>query len=469
MKPATPEAYELLHKGAQALAKMEANGIKIDTKKLKNNISLCEKKQADIYEYIQKLHEMKLWKKKYKKDFNINSLDQLGDILFNEMGIKPKHFTAKGNPSTDSTALEAVGTPFVKEFLRYKKYEKTIGTFLKGLQKEIVNGYLHPFFNLHLVDTYRSSSDSPNFQNLPIRDGEIAELIRSVIVSRFKNGHIAEADFSGIEVKVAACYHKDPVMLDYIHDKSKDMHRDAAMACFMIKEVSEVTKQIRYSGKNKYVFPEFYGSWWKEVAVNLWDSIDQLGLKTASGIPLKELLKKQGIRKLGDFNEGKPLPHTFCRHIKEVEDKFWNETFKVYTQWKKDWYNAYLKKGYFTSLTGFVYSTLCRKNQVINYPIQGSAFHCLLYCVIKIMEKLEKYKMKSLAIAQIHDSELGDTPHKELNDYTDIVRETMEVDLLKHFPWIIVPMEIEMEVSPMGGSWFEKKGWDMENKIWIKK
>ncbi|NIS13857.1 MAG: hypothetical protein GWN12_18860, partial [Thermoplasmata archaeon] len=81
--------------------------------------------------------------------------------------------------------------------------------------------------------TFRSSSDSFNFQNIPIRDLELARLIRQAIIAR--SGHrLVEIDYSGVEVHVAACYHQDPTMLEYLEDKSKDLHRDMAMEIFKL-------------------------------------------------------------------------------------------------------------------------------------------------------------------------------------------------------------------------------------------
>jgi DNA polymerase I-like protein with 3'-5' exonuclease and polymerase domains len=96
------------------------------------------------------------------------------------------------------------------------------------------------------------------------------------------------------------------------------------------------------------------------------------------------------------------------------------------------------------------------RKQVSNYPAQGSAFHCLLWCLIQIQKTIKKHHMKSVIIGQIHDSVLADVARGELRDYMEIAHEIMSVKLKKHWKWIIVPMEAECEVAPPGESWYKK-------------
>src|SRR5690606_6500640 len=123
--------------------------------------------------------------------------------------------------------------PFVKTYLEIKKLTKAVSTNFRGILREVVDGKVHCFFNLHLVQTYRSSSDSFNYQNIPVREEEIAKLIRRSFVAR-PGRQIIEIDIKGAEVITAACYHKDPTMLAYIKDPSKDMHRDMAMELYLL-------------------------------------------------------------------------------------------------------------------------------------------------------------------------------------------------------------------------------------------
>ena len=151
------------------------------------------------------------------------------------------------------------------------------------------------------------------------------------------------------------------------------------------------------------------------------------------------------------------MPGTFEHHLKEVENDFWNNRFGDYGQWKKDWFDAYLEKGYFDLYTGFRIYGSHRRNQVCNYPVQGSAFHCLLWTLIQVNKALRHYKMKSKVVGQIHDSLIGDVRENELTYYLELVEHIVTVKLRKHYPWLIVPLEVEYEICARGASWFEKK------------
>jgi DNA polymerase I-like protein with 3'-5' exonuclease and polymerase domains len=330
VKPSTVDAYQLLHEGVVAFSEVERNGICIDTNYLNKAINETTQKIKDDTKKLYADEVFKQWKKQYGQNTNLDSTDQLGTVLFKVMGHKCPSLTKTGKPKTDIATLERLKVPFVKDYLALKKIKKAKSTYLMGIQRETVDGYLHPVFNLHLVSTYRGSSDSPNFQNMPIRNFEMGKLIRQCFIPRASNRCIVETDYSGIEVHGAAWYHKDPTMLNYIHDKTKDMHRDMAQQCYKLpakemialsgdKDDAKRIKNIRFCGKNQFVFPEFYGDWWFSCAPCLWNMIDQMGLHTRDGRSLKKHLKLKGIRKLGVLDmEVRPAPGTFLHHIKEV-------------------------------------------------------------------------------------------------------------------------------------------------------
>ncbi len=462
LRPISSEGYKLFHEGTLALSQVEHNGMRIDTKYLGRTIKKLDKKIAQLSNEMKESAECrrvyKTWRKRYGVKTNLGSHEQLGRVLFDDLKIKGKGTTKSGRWKSDKDALEDIDLPFVKKYLEAEKLKKARSTYLGGILREVdSNGFLHPVFNLHTVATYRSSVSDPNTQNIPIRDTYVASLVRPCFISRWRNGQIGEADFSGVEVRVSACYNKDPQLLTYIKDKTTDMHRDMGMECYKLSK-SQMTKEIRYCAKNRLVFPFFYGDWFFSCAQSLWDAIDRMKLKTAQGTPLKEYLRKKGITKLGNLDPDKePLPRTFLYHIKQVEKRFWGERFKVYDKWKVDWWEAFLKKGYFDTYTGFRCGGLLDRKQVSNYPIQGSAFHCLLWCLIQIQKILKKRNLKSVIIGQIHDSVLFDIFPGESKIIYNICKTIMTVKLRKHWPWLIVPIEFEFEISPSGKSWHEKE------------
>jgi hypothetical protein len=224
----------------------------------------------------------------------------------------------------------------------------------------------------------------------------------------------------------------------------------------------QVTKSIRFLGKNGFVFPEFYGSYWVSIAPELWKSAAKE--KLPCGTLLLDHLKSKGIEELGELVEddrGFFKPATvdcFYAHVRRIEIWLWTKKFYRYASWRKRWYDDYLdsKDRSFTSLTDFRYKGEMRRTEVINIPIQGSAFHCLLWSLIKIQDWLTRNKMKTKIIGEIHDSILFNFVPGELVSVLRKTREVMTVDVRKHWPWIITPLAVEAEVAPPGKSWDEK-------------
>jgi len=284
----------------------------------------------------------------------------------------------------------------------------------------------------------------------------MAEMIRNCFIPR--EGHmITELDFSGVEVSVAACYHKDPVMINYLLDPASDMHKDIASQIYKV-EKKDITKQVRHAGKNKFVFPEFYGSYWLNCGTDLWNAMTIDDLRGPNDIPMMEHLASKGIKKLGAIDDShNPTQGSFLAHMKEVEEDFWGNRFKVYDKWKRNWMKKYEKLGYFETLSGFRMEGVMNRKEVINFGVQGSAFHCLLYCLIQVNKALKKYKMKTRLVGQIHDSLVADNPENELQDYLEIAQEIMTVKINQFAPWLVVPLEIEAEATPVNGSWYTKK------------
>lgn len=455
IEPICLEGYRLLHDGMIELAQVEANGIRIDTDRLAKTKELIKSRLRDLRREMEADPVWRVWKKRYGERMNLTSRDQLATILHVDLEYEVSKETDAGRPATDEEALQKIDSPFAKILVRYLKYEKALGTFLRGIEREVVDGRIHPSFHLHTARTYRSSSSEPNFQNFPVRDKEISQIIRSHFIASEEHV-LVENDFRGAEVVVSAAYHKDPNFISYITDPSKDMHRDMAAQIYMLSP-EEVTKDIRYGAKNKFVFPQFYGDFYVACAKNLWEWIRLGNLTSPGGDSLYEHLRRKGIKELGDCDPDKePRPGTFESHIQKVERDFWERRFGGYGKWRKIWYRRYQDRGYFDLLTGFRIHGLFQRNAVVNYPVQGSAFHCLLWCLIRVNRLLRKYRMKSMVVGQIHDSMVGDVKISELRQYLEIIEQVTTVDLRKAYQWLVVPLEIEYEICPVGGSWYEK-------------
>ncbi len=206
----------------------------------------------------------------------------------------------------------------------------------------------------------------------------------------------------------------------------------------LFKEQDEVSKFERYQAKNQFVFPQFYGDWFKTCATSIWNDMHD---------ETREHLKSKGIKNYNRFEN----------HVKEVERKFWHERFPVYNKWKDKTWTKYERTGRVELMTGFVCSGNMKINEVLNRPIQGPAFHCLLWSLIQLNQYMRKEKFDSLIIGQIHDSILMDAVPDERADLFPVIRQIMCEDIREHWSWIIVPLDIEAEITEIDQAWSTKK------------
>lgn len=452
-----PKAMKLFHDGVKALSQVESNGIRVNVEYVTSQIVLLEKQIAVNNHELKKDPIYKMWKRRFGDAAKIGSKDQLAEVIFRVVGHEiKKGFTATHKLASDEAAYNHLRhIPFIDKYFKNEKLKKAHG-YLKGMMREIVNSTIHPNFNLHAIITYRSSSDNPNFQNIPKRNRDIAAMIRRAYVPR--PGHkIAEIDISGAEVRISACYNRDPQLITYIKDPRTDMHLDTACDMFFLKPEEVDKKGPRDCCKNMFVFPQFYGSVWFQCAPHIWEAMKarKFVIKDTD-IPVARRLKEHGITKLGMCEAGKePEPGTFAAHVKDVENNFWKKRFPVYTQWKRDYYRRYTELGGFKTLTGFTCWGEFSRNDVLNYPIQGSSFHCLLWSLIQLQKFLLKYKMNSKIVGQIHDSIVLDIDPWEEEDVLYQAKKIMTEEILDYYRWIVVPMKIEAEISKVDGNWHE--------------
>ena len=456
------EAYQLLHEGTLALVDAEEAGIRIDMDYCNGAIEELNVKISGLEELFYQSKFYKRWfLHNRKKKPNINSDTQLGKYIYDVLRIEPVKYTEKENPSTDEEALKALNIPELTTLLEIRRFTKARDTYLQAFIREQVDGFIHPSFNLHLVKTFRSSSDSPNFQNIPKRDEEIKKLVRKALKPR--KGHLLmEVDYSGIEVRIAACYHKDPKMLKYIKDPQSDMHGDMAEQIYEIPDFNKSIKEhsyLRSASKNGFVFPQFYGDYFKNCALALacsWGGLPKNG-KWGKGQGV--LIDKENNIHLSDHLISKKLGSLdkFTKHLQKIEDHFWNVRFPVYKKWKDKLWYQYQKTGYIDSLTGFRYTGLMGKNDAINYPVQGSAFHCLLWSLIRLNLYLQHHKMETRIIGQIHDAIVLDVHPSEKKLIIQVLKSIMCDQLTQEWKWINVPIEVEIDAGEVDASWAELK------------
>lgn len=452
------KGYDLIHHGTLALSEASNNGMRVDLQYMQQMETQLETKIEHLKNKFTNSELGQKWQNKYAHNTNYQSSTQLGEMLYGELGLKPPKQTATGKGSTDEESLQQLNLPELNLLLRARKMQKIKDTYLANFQKEQTNGWLHPNFNLHTVITYRSSSANPNFQNIPKRDKQAMQITRRCIKAR--PGHqLLEVDFSKLEVSIAACYHKDPQMLKYLTSDKNDMHGDLAQQIFMLKEFDKHRPDhalLRNAAKNGFVFPQFYGDYYANNAESLrqWCKLPTKRWKKGQGEPLNDAhvsdhMIANGISSMMQFTE----------HLKKIEHDFWHNRFREYGRWKKRFIKEYQKNGYIEMFTGFRCRGEMRQNAVINYPVQGAAFHCLLWTFIEVNKALKKHNYSTRLIGQIHDAIVLDAHPDELIEAARLIKKIALVQLPATWQWINVPLQIEAELCPVDGSWADKQDW----------
>jgi len=417
------------------LARVEVEGFPFDSEQAKESFEEINTKMKTIERDTMNMKEMKLWDRNSK--FRFTAADDIAYLLFDKLDYKlsDKNKTATGKAKTDVTTLEKYKSPLVKKVLEWRKWKKVKDTYLTSLTRENIDGLLHASIRLENVQTFRSSCGDPNLQNIPVRDEIVMNIIRKCFIPKH-NCKLGEYDYKAMEAIINAVYNKDPEWLRYVNDASTDMHRDWAAEVY-IRKIKDVLKSERQTTKSNFIFATTYGSYWENTAVNLWNECDKES---------REHLISCGIKNIKDMQ----------RHMKDVEDKFWDK-FHVAYAFREKTLADYEKKGYIELLTGFRCYAPMTRNQILNYPVQGTASHCKLWTLQQVSHKLVQKKMKSRVLLEIHDSIIPNI-YPEEEDYLDyIVWNYGTQKIREQFDWLIVPLFIEKKISEVNGCWAEMK------------
>ena len=436
--------FRFFMQGMDALARVQSEGLPINFAKIDELRNTLEEKYKESEAEVMASDEVKEWKKQHPGEtFNPGSNKQIVEVLFKICKLKPP--SAKEDATGDT--LEKLGTPFCKAILGMRRWSK-VKDFLKGYEREAVydedkKSYLiRPFFNISTgaggdgeagPRTYRSSADSPNFQNIPKRDKEMKKMLRTLFVAP-PGYRFMEMDYKSLEVMVSASYHHDPQMIHYLQNPASDMHRDTACDMY-IRKPDELTKDERSTIKAGYVFSSFYGASYKSCARNMWNNMPKY--------TKEHLAKDCGIKTYEKWEA----------HVKKGDDIFWNERFKVYNAWRGTEWDRYQKFGYVQSYTGFRCYGPMGYTEATNRCIQGSAFHILLKALTYDLQDIKKAGLQSVIIGQIHDAIIALVKEGEEDKLAQIVYNNGVRRVSKEFPWICVPLVIEAEASEVGGSW----------------
>ncbi|MBQ7241138.1 MAG: DNA polymerase I [Bacilli bacterium] len=392
---------------SKVLAKMELNGIKCDKDILED---MRKELSKDIKKLEGEIHEFA------GVEFNISSPKQLGEVLFEKLGLSHAKKTATGYKTGEEILLKIVDeNPIVEKVLEYRKLTKLSSTYLEGLQKFIKeDGKIHTIYQQTLTRTGRLSSTDPNLQNIPTRD-DLGKMIRKAFIPEEKE--FLSCDYSQIELRVLAHMSGCKALIDSFK-KDEDIHTRVASDIYGIP-FDEVTKNQRRVAKS-VIFGIVYG-------------ISGFGLGENIGISPKEA--RAFINKYYDLYPG----------VKEYIDsnvESAKETGEVRT--------LYGRKRVIEEIhnTNFMIRQ-SGERMAMNTPIQGTAADILKMAMIKIDKEFEKENIESKMLLQIHDELIFDIKSGEEKKVIDIVTNIMEN---------IVKLDVPLKVShDLGSDLYETK------------
>lgn len=349
--------------------------------------------------------------------FNINSTQQLGEVLFNKLKLRTVRKTKTGF-STDVAVLEELKHehPIIEKLLDYRQLSKLKSTYVDALPKLInpKTGRVHTSFNQTVAATGRLSSSDPNLQNIPIRT-EIGRSIRKAFVPGEKGSLIMSADYSQIELRVMAHISGDGGLTDaFIHNE--DIHATTAAKIFGVSS-NEITRDMRRKAK--------------EVNFGIMYGIGPFGLATRLEISQTE--------------------------AKEIIARYF-ERFPNVKQYINDTIASAREQGYVSTLLGRRRylpdiksgNQNIRQNaerQAINMPIQGTAADMIKLAMVKIDAAIVKAKLRSAMLLQVHDELVFEIRKNEEEKMQSLVKEHMQKALK-----LSVPIEVEIGV---GKNWLE--------------
>jgi len=439
------KAYSFLHSGAIVMCEMSFNGISIKESFYLKQKVLLEQERDDLIDLIDNSREARMYIKKYGKKFDYNSPKDLQIMLFKVLMLDSIKETKTGH-SVDEEVLTKMDMDFTANIIAVRKLNKMIGTYVDGFLKHTHDGMMHPSFSLARARSFRSSSQSPNFQNVPKRDPKAKRITRSGMVPR-PGRVLGEMDFSGAEISVSCYMHKDPTFIAYQKEGAGDMHRDASAYVLKI-DGEEVPKQVRQCTKGVWTFSQFYGSYYVSCAKQGWSDYPLCVDDDNKPVQIRGMDVGKYMKKTFKSYKG------FENHLKKFQSVFWDEWFPVYTQWKEDICKEYQTLGYIETPLGFRFKGLMDNKQATNYIVQGTSFHLLVHTAVAFWKECRRRGMLTLIVGQVHDSLILDIPVDEIDDVKEILK-TIVGDLHTIYKWMDFPMGLDLEISDpyeQGGS-----------------
>ena len=406
--------YEIFEKPLiEILALMEIYGIKVDQKFLQLLSSKFEKKINNLEKEIYKVA---------KKEFNIGSTKQLGEVMYNEMKISSLKKTKKGSYATSAQVLEDLafkGHKLPKLVLDWRQATKLKNTYSDSLQEHInpKTKRVHTSFLLAATSTGRLASSDPNLQNIPIKSEDGKEIRRTFVAE--KNSKLISADYNQIEMRILADL-ADVKELKKAFKNKEDIHSLTASQVFNTN-ISKVDSDMRRKAK-AINFGIIYG-------ISQYGLAKQIGVST---VEAEEFLNSYFL-KFPEIKEYMESTIKFCRKSGYVSNIF----------------------GRRTHITGINDKNFNIRNfqerAAINAPIQGSASEIMRMAMIRVSKKLEEIKELSCKILlQIHDELIFEVHKDDIKKYSNIIQEGMSSVKDSDLHSFSIPLLVDVNV---GNNW----------------
>ena len=394
----------------RVLSRMESNGVKIDIEGLKQ---ISDEQAKEIKEIESKIYEIA------GTTFNIGSPKQLGEILFDRLGIKaPAKKTKTGQYPTGEEILQKIidESPIVQLILDYRSLTKLKSTYVDALPS-LVNkddGLIHTSFNQAVTATGRLSSNNPNLQNIPVRTDKGRE-IRKAFVPRDDNHILLAADYSQIELRIIAHLSGDQAMQNAFRE-GLDVHADTASRVYNVA-IEDVTPEMRRNAK----------------AVNFGIIYGMSAFGLAERLKISRSEASQIIKNY--FKEYVGIQNYIDSQVNFAKDNGFVETMLGRRRYLRD-----INSG------NSVVRNFAERN-AINAPIQGSSADMIKIAMTEIDKEMTARDMKSKMILQVHDELVFDVCKEELEMIQEIVRDKM----LNALP-LSIPIEVNLNT---GENWLE--------------
>jgi len=391
------------------LADMEICGVKADPKKLSQLSDAFTKKEKELTLKIYELSGI---------EFNINSPKQLGEVLFERLGLKSGKKTKTGY-STSMDVLSKIKNqhPVVELVLEYRRISKLNSTYAEGLKTNLSSdGKIHSSFNQTVTVTGRISSTEPNLQNIPMRSSEGRE-IRKAFVPEDESFVFLSADYSQIELRVLAHISGDENMTkDFLN--SEDIHTATAMKIFGVSK-EEVTPLLRTRAK-AVNFGIVYGMGEFSLSQDLGISVYEAKSYIESYLGKYEKVKEY-MTSVVDFAKKNGFVKTILNRRRYLND---------------------------INASNFILRSAAERT-AMNTPVQGSAADIIKFAMVKVSKRLKSENLESRLVLQVHDELIIETKKTELEKVKKLLLEEME----NAYP-LSVPLIAEVSV---GDDWFSCK------------